>query len=167
MLHLIDANVLITANNSYYPLDRVPEFWEWLVHQGAAGQIKMPLEMTEEITVGNDGLAAWLSDHDHLDALLLGEDADVAFVQRVIDNGYAPDLNDVEIEKIGRDPFLIAAALKSPTERVVVTVEVSKPAAQRANRKVPDVCRALGVSSVDTFEFIRALNFSTGWRRVS
>jgi hypothetical protein len=142
----------------------VPEFWEWLLHQGEAGQIKMPLEMTEEITVGNDGLAAWLSDHDHLDPLLLGEDADVALVQHVIDNGYAPDLSDVEIEKIGRDPFLIAAALRSPPDRVVVTVEASKPAAQRANRKIPDVCRALGANCIDTFGLIQTLNFSTGWR---
>ena len=27
MLYLLDANVLITANLTYYPLDQVPEFW--------------------------------------------------------------------------------------------------------------------------------------------
>lgn len=70
MLHLLDANVLITANRLYYPLDRVPEFWEWLVHHAAAGKVKMPIEMVEEIREGTDDLAAWLSDHDHLDALV-------------------------------------------------------------------------------------------------
>ena len=30
MLYLLDANVLITANNLYYPIDSVPEYWEWL-----------------------------------------------------------------------------------------------------------------------------------------
>ncbi len=30
MLYLIDASMLITASNSYYPLDSVPEFWELL-----------------------------------------------------------------------------------------------------------------------------------------
>ena len=34
MLYLLDASVLITAYNSYYPIDRVPEYWEWLVHMG-------------------------------------------------------------------------------------------------------------------------------------
>lgn len=30
MLYLLDANELITAHNLYYPIDVVPEFWEWL-----------------------------------------------------------------------------------------------------------------------------------------
>jgi Domain of unknown function (DUF4411) len=30
MLYLLDANVLITARNRYYPIDTVPEFWSWL-----------------------------------------------------------------------------------------------------------------------------------------
>jgi len=27
MLYLLDANVVITAHNTYYGLDAVPEFW--------------------------------------------------------------------------------------------------------------------------------------------
>ena len=49
----------------------------------------------------------------------------------VLQNGYAPDLH----EKIGKDPFLIAAAMAGP-DRVVVTREVSKPKLTRANRRV-------------------------------
>ncbi|VFN04490.1 MAG: protein of unknown function (DUF4411), partial [Candidatus Kentron sp. G] len=45
MLYLLDANVPITANNTYYAIDQVPEFWEWLQYQGTNGRIKMPLEM--------------------------------------------------------------------------------------------------------------------------
>ncbi|MBI3208790.1 MAG: DUF4411 family protein [Candidatus Solibacter usitatus] len=37
MLYLLDANILITAHKSYYPLDQVPEFWSWLKHQAEAG----------------------------------------------------------------------------------------------------------------------------------
>ena len=126
MLHLLDANVLITANRLYYPLERVPEFWEWLVHHATAGQIKMPLEMVEEIREGTDDLADWLSDRDHLDALRFDEEADVALVQRVINNGYAPDLNDQEVEIIGRDPFLISYALQALVGRCVVTDRISQ-----------------------------------------
>ena len=61
MLHLLDANVLITANRDYYPLERVPEFWEWLLHHGTNGQVKMPIEMVEEIREGTDDLAARFS----------------------------------------------------------------------------------------------------------
>jgi Domain of unknown function (DUF4411) len=164
LLHLLDANVLITANRLYYPLDRVPEFWEWLVHHGANGQIKMPVEMVEEIRDATDNLADWLSDRNHLDALLLDEDADVELVRRVINEGYAPDLTDQEVEIVGRDPFLVSYALRDMDTRCVVTTEVSKPRRARANRHLPDVCMQMQVTWMDTFGLLRALNFSTSWR---
>ena len=37
------------------------------------------------------------------------------------------DLNDEDVEKMGRDPFLIAYALADPVNRVVVSNEGSKP----------------------------------------
>ena len=166
MLRLLDANVLITANNSYYPIDMVPEFWDWLTYYGESGEVRMPIETFEEVTGGGrreDPLKAWLIEHKT--AILLDEEVDPALVQRVIRRGYAPDLTDVELEEIGRDPFLIAYSLVRPADRCVVTTEVSAPAKQRANRKIPDVCGALGVISCNTFTMLRELNFSTGWRR--
>lgn len=162
MLYLLDANVLITANNSYYALDRVPEFWEWLGDVGGRGNAKLPVEIYEEIKDGNDALAVWVRDQTNKDALLLDEQADPRIVARVIDQGYATDLTDVEVEKIGRDPFLIAYAL-ADKDRCVVTTEVSKPTAIRANRRIPDVCMGLGVKCKDTFAFLKALNFTTSW----
>jgi len=53
---------------------------------------------------------------------------DIPLVSKVTDEGYAPDLTDDEVEKIGRDPFLIAYALAAVGERCIVTTEVSKPA---------------------------------------
>ena len=127
MLHLLDANVLITAHNSYYPIDRVPEFWGWLAHVCSEEQAKVPLELYEEITDGNDALADWARDDDNRSALLLEEAVDGELVSRVVEHGYAPDLTDDELEKIGRDPFLIAYALVAAGQRCVVTTEVSRP----------------------------------------
>jgi hypothetical protein len=128
MLYLIDANVLITANNLYYPIDTVPEFWAWLAHWCEAGRIKMPLEIFEEVKEGGkneeDRLFSWLQDDPNRKALLLEEEADAELVRHVLYQGYAPDLTDDEIEQIGRDPFLIAYALASPADRCVVTTEV-------------------------------------------
>ena len=67
MLYLLDANVLIDANRDYYPLERVREFWEWLVHCGRQDLIKIPLEVYEEIRDGSDGLCEWAAD-DRVDA---------------------------------------------------------------------------------------------------
>ena len=52
-MHLIDANVLITAHNTYYNIEQVPEFWDWVRHMGEAGEIKMPLEIYDEIKDGS------------------------------------------------------------------------------------------------------------------
>lgn len=163
MIYFLDANVLIDASRDYYSINRVPEFWEWLLNMGKNGHVKIPLEVYEEIKEGTDALAMWAKKPDTEVALLLKEEVKVSLVSRVIDEGYAPDLSDDELEKIGRDPFLIAYALVSQEERSVVTTEVSKPKAQRANRHVPDVCNGLGVAWCDTFGFVRALNFRTDW----
>jgi hypothetical protein len=168
VIYLLDANVLITANSTYYPLDQVPEFWSWVFFQATSTQIKIPQEIMEEIEAGrkdDDPLLDWIRTPEIKDALLLDEAVDAALVQSVVSKGYAPDLSDDDIEKLGRDPFLIAYAFSDPKDRTVVTTEVSRPSAQRANRKVPDVCQDLGVLSCGPFALNKALGFSTGWKK--
>lgn len=168
MLYLLDANVLITAHNLYYPIDAVPEYWEWLVHMGNQGQVKMPFEIFEEVKDGPNGdsdlLFAWLQQAGMKSALLLPDTVDPGLVQHVITHGYADDLTDDELEQVGRDPFLIAHALSS-NDRCVVTVETSEPKKQRQNRKIPDVCKVMGVDCCNPFEFNRTLGFRTNWRQ--
>jgi hypothetical protein len=172
MLYLLDASVLITAHNSYYAIDRVPEFWEWLHHVGNAGQVKIPLEIFEEIKDGpkdadKDLLYGWIQETVNQDALLLKEQVDNAQVQHAVTAGYAADLMDDEVEQIGRDPFLLAYALVNPSGRCIVTAEVSKPKRVRQNRHLPDVCKTLGLKSCDIFAFNRALEFRTGWKKTN
>jgi len=45
MIYLLDANVLITASNSYYPIDRVREFWDWLLYQANSNRVKMTINI--------------------------------------------------------------------------------------------------------------------------
>lgn len=164
MIYLLDANVLIDANRDYYPIDRVPEFWEWLMHKGQAEAVKIPIEIYEEIRDGNDELAVWAKDDAVESALLLDEAADPALVSEITEQGYAPDLADDEIVKVGRDPFLLSYALADLANRTIVTTEVSKPARQRGNRHIPDVCNTFSIRCRNTFEFVRELNFSTNWK---
>jgi Domain of unknown function (DUF4411) len=147
-LYLLDANVLIRAHEDYYPVDRIPQYWAWLLEKAAADIIKMPRRIFDEVTPPPGPFADWLKQPEVKDTLVLKERA--MGVQLVLQKGYAPDLDDVEIEKIGKDPFLIAAAMAGP-DRVVVTKEVSKPKLTRANRKVPDVCDDLGVLAITDF----------------
>jgi hypothetical protein len=165
LLHLLDANVLIDANRDYYPIRCVPEFWGWLVDRATRQQTKIPLETyEEEILQGNeDHLTRWVKDNGATP--LLDENVDVGLVAHVMESGYAADPNDEEVQRLGRDPFPIAYALCDPARRLVVTTEVSKPTWKRANRRIPDGCRDLGMHCRNTFEFIEALDFTTGWRR--
>ena len=170
MLYLLDANTLIDAKRDYFEFERVPEFWEWVQHQGMIGSIKIPVEIYEEFEEARkadgerDELAEWAAREDVKVSLLLEEDADPGLVSRVIAEGYCPNPTDQEIETMGRDPFLISYALRDLNNRIIVTTEVSKPAKQRANRRVPDVSRDLGIRCINNFQLLRELDFKTGWK---
>ena len=170
MLYLLDANTLIDAKRDYFEFERVPEFWEWLQHQGEAGNIKIPIEIYEEFEEARkadgdrDDLAEWAASVDVRSAMLLDEDVDPSLVSEVIRRGYCENPTDQEIETMGRDPYLIAHALSNQQNRTIVTTEVSKPRRQRGNRQVPDVSNDLGVRCINNFQLLRELDFRTGWR---
>ena len=165
MLYLLDANVLIDAARDYYPLDMVPEFWDWLEHHGNLGNVKVPVEMYEEICEGKDALATWLRLPNIKSALMLPEEADAEVVAHVVAAGYAPDLTDDEVMRIGRDPFIVAYGILDRSTRCVVTTEGSRPSRIRANRHLPDVCSSFSLRCCSTFVFTRQLGFSTTWRK--
>ena len=136
---------------------------------GKEGRIKLPLEIFEEIKDGpkdedKDLLFGWLQEEENRDALVLDEEVDVSLVQRAVNDGYANDLTDDEIEQLGRDPFLLAYAMVA-ANRCIVTAEVSKPKKRRQNRKLPDACNGFGIFWCDPFALIRSLEFRTGWRQ--
>ena len=167
MLYLVDASSIIDAKDLYYVIDRVPEFWEWLVHHGEAGSIQIPAEIFDEISPGNDKKDAfyvWRKDPATSKALVLDEEAAPELVQRVLDEGYGKNLSDDQLIQIGKDPFLIASALAGQN-RVVVTSEKSKRKVQPQNRKIPDVCNDLGVRCLTPFELNIALDFKTNWHK--
>lgn len=157
-LYLVDANILIRAHGDYYPIDRIVPFWDWLLAMAQEDRVKMPREIYDEVAKSPDLLGQWLRRPDVKRAIILNEPTNGAAVAQVISQGYAPDLDDVELLTLTRDPFLIAAALLVPG-RVVATREVSKPKRVRANRKVPDVCSTLGIECINDFELWRRLDF--------
>ena len=169
MLYLLDANTLIDAKRDYYPIDRVPEFWDWIAFQGRQGAIKVPIEIYEEFSDtrdkhGNkDPLAEWAYQEDVKNALLLEEEAEQDLVARITYGGYLPNPTDDELKRVGRDPFLLSYALKDLENRCIVTTETSKPSRLGANRHIPDVCRDVGIICINNFQMIRELNFSTSW----
>ena len=126
---------------------------------GDSNTVKVPYEIYGEIAISTGLLHDWLTDGAVSKSMLLDQKIYAVNLNRVIKEGYAPDLDDSEIEEIGRDPFLIGYALNDPARITVVTKEVSTPGKQRANRRVPDVCRTFGIRCINDFELYRELHF--------
>lgn len=163
MQYLVDASSLITAHNTYLALHRVPEFWEWLLFQGTSSTVKMPKVVYDEVEDGNDALADWMGEQATKDALLFDEPPDPAHVQTAM-VCYGPNPTEADLIKIGKDPFLVAAALTDPTNRQVVTAEISKPGRTGPNRHLPNVCADCGVTSMNLVQLMAVLNFTTSWK---
>lgn len=106
----------------------------------------------------------WIDDKERQTALVLNESIKSELVQRVVNDGYAKDLTDEEIEKLGRDPFLLAYGL-AQQDRCVVTTEVPKPTATRHNRRIPDVCNTLSPECCGPFHLNKVLGFKTSWKK--
>lgn len=172
MLYLLDANVLITAHDDYYPIDRIPQFWDWIIYHAARGLVQMPFEILAEVKAGqpkrdaanqDDELFRWLRKNNHEKDLLLDATADLVAVNRVFREGYEllqPSLD--ELNKVRKDPLLISYAL-SRKSTTIVTLEAKQEnatdAMKRHKRKIPFVCRKLGIRCIDTFDLIRELDF--------
>jgi len=168
MLYLLDANVLITAQREYYALDQVPEFWEWVLYEAEQGNIKMPLEIINEIGDGGKGstpLLDWIRNPDNKKILTLDEEVELDVVRKVVTEGYAHDLTDDEVELLGRDPILIAYALADKENRCVVTLEVFSSNNWRYKKKIPNICKFFSIKCINTFELTRVLGFKTSWRK--
>jgi hypothetical protein len=168
MVYLLDANVLITAQNVHYPIDVFPVFWDWLEHQIAQGSVRMPREIFDEIKDGStdveqDALYAWIQREDLKQTLVLNEDVDVEILQGVMTGSYSP-ANEVQLIGIGQDPFLVAYGKAAPDERCVVTYEVPAPFAAPHNRKIPDACVVTGVPCCDPMKMLRELGFTSSWQ---
>lgn len=172
MLYLLDANVLIEANDEYYPVDRIPQFWDWIIANAKQNRIKMPYEMLAEVKAGppnkdieldEDELVRWLRRDEHEQSLLYRATADAGLVNKVFAAGYElPNPSTDELRKIRKDPLLIAYAL-AISDVCIVTLESKQEnktdTMKRHKRSIPFVCRKLGIRSIDTFDLIRELDF--------
>ncbi len=178
MLYLLDANVLIDAHDKYYPIDQVPQFWDWIIENARQTRIKMPFEMLAEVKAGqpnrnkeldDDKLLLWLKSENREKDLRYIESPNREFVNKVFKNGYelAHPTED-ELRKIGKDPLLIAYAMAVPNS-CIVTLENKQvnttDAMKKHKRSIPFVCRKLNIRSINTFELIRELKFSTARRQ--
>lgn len=155
-MRLLDANVFITAKNTYYGLDIVPAFWSWLEDQAAVGTLASTDLIYDELKDGGDDLADWVRERQQLIFHVRSDSATVAgYVDRIHRWARRERYRDHAIADFMdcADPFLIGAAAQDGY--TVVTQEVLTTS--RRKIKIPNVCRYLGVSYENTFEMMRRL----------
>ena len=86
-------------------------------------------------------------------------------IEFVIRDGYGfgqDTPSETDLVEMNEDPILIAYAYtRELLPRCVVTNEISKPSRQKANSKIPDVCKPLSVPCVNIWTLIEYLDFTT------
>jgi len=162
MLYLLDANTLINAQDMYYGMDCVPEFWSWLEFQVKKNVCRIPPMIYEEIQPKSTEFRQWLQRNKN--TLILNEVENTELIRHVITQGYGNQITDIQLKRIGADPFLVASALEDSHDRCVVTNEVSKPSAKGTKRKIPDICDQLKIQCISMVDFIKIVGFKTQWR---
>ena len=156
-MYIFDASVLIRANNEYYPMDRFWQVWEWLEKQAIDGNLKIPFEIFQELLNYNDNLSEWST--KRRGSLVIDED--VVNLERTISDGYGFTAMPTEeqLDKMGRDPFLLSYCLNDFPNRIAVSHESSKPSRMNANMKIPDACGKLGIPHRTLSMVLKELGF--------
>ncbi len=165
-LCLLDANIIITPSKAYYPIDRFQLYWEWLVFHAHSHHIKLisstydeAIPPTRTPTPRDKILIEWLKENKK--DLILDINAEQSKAIQLnyseVLSKYGDNLTEQEIIEIGADYILISTA--QIIGAVVVTKEISKPKTQRENRKIPDICKELGIECINDFELLERLDY--------
>jgi predicted nucleic acid-binding protein len=157
-LYCLDSSVFIQGWTSYYSIELCPSYWGVLNELIDEGQIFATMEVKREIEKSEDDLYRWVQARTRLfrDA---DEDVQLALIDILRDYGR---LVDSTKQRSIADPWVIAHA--KVTNAVVVTKE--QPSDSRKRIKIPDVCRALGISWLDDFQFCREIGIRFEARRM-
>lgn len=164
-MHLLDANVLMEANRTYYPIDLAPTYWSWLGSSDLVGQVGSIERIRKEIADGQpkgekapiDPLVAWANSMPKT-FWIKPSDGDPDALKKLATWAYDPeqDYRESAVSEFmaSGDLHLIAQALADGS--TVVTREQPAPES-RKRIKIPDVCTAFGVVCIDPFTLYRSM----------
>jgi hypothetical protein len=157
--YLLDANVYITAKNTYYAFDLAPQFWEVLAKLGTEGRAVSIDRVYDELSNGKDALAQWVQEHSSTflstrdDAHIL--DAYRHLQQWATSQSQFTDAARFEFaEATCADAWLVAVAT-AKGYKVVSHEAYSETITWKV--KIPNACKAFKVDCVNTFTMLREL----------
>ena len=154
--YLLDANILIRAYRSVYPMDIMPSFWESLLAKAKDGTFALLDLIEDELLVKEDQLSEWLTrNRDDIEILYSFEpkviDAYGEIINDVInDSQYNPSAKTAFADSV--NSWLITYAYANGY--TIVTEEKYNPQIKR-KVQIPNVCKKFGVRCINTIEFLR------------
>lgn len=162
---VLDANIFIEAHRRYYGLDLCPGFWESLAHFARLGQLRSIDRVYRELETGRDALLDW--------AKTSPAELFVSSAAPEVVKAYSEIMTWVEEHsefsaeaksKFASEADGWVAAYAWVNDIVVVTHERHDP---NVKKRVPlgNVCHEFRLPVKDTFEMLRELEISFGWKR--
>jgi hypothetical protein len=160
-VYVIDANILIQAHRSTYPLDVVSSYWLKLKQLADSGRIISIDKVKQEVCQHEDPLKNWCD--ANLPSTFFKDTKTVmsAYAQVVgwastLSHHYLPNALAEFLDADEADAFIVAYALANISNVVIVTHEISEP--KRKNKvKIPDACIALSVRYINIMDMFREL----------
>ncbi len=164
MRYCLDTNVFVQAHRTYYAMEIVPGFWDFLKREALNKNICIPKMVFEEIKEG-DNLAKWLRGMAQIDGFIEEPDENVYNSFGQIANFVVKNYEKQHVNTFlsCADPWVIAHA--KAHGYILVTMEM--PKIEERNRrtnliqgpiKIPNICRHFGVSYQNTYQLLRNLN---------
>jgi len=159
--YVVDSNFFIQAHRVNYPLDVAFSFWNKVKQLAEDGRIISIDKVKNEIFDKNDALEGWcktnLPSGFFQDTTLVMEAYGLVSAWAISkSNHYLQNALNEFLNADEADAFIVAYALAEPENRIIVTQEISEP--NRKNKiKIPDACKDLNVSYVNTIDMFRRL----------
>jgi hypothetical protein len=153
-VYCIDTSSLIAAWQERYPIENFPPFWDKLDALIDEERLMAPIEVLNEMKKRSDELHVWLKARPSMFREL--DDAIQIEAAQVL--AQFPRLVGERKLRTSADPFVIALARVEGLE--LVTDE--KPTGNNARPNIPDVCTALGMTSIGLLDLIRAEKWVIG-----
>jgi hypothetical protein len=146
-IYCIDTSSLIAAWQERYPIEHFPNFWKRIDGLIDEERLFSPVEVLHEIKKRSDELHAWLKNRKHM----FHELSDEVQVEASQVLGQFPRLVGERKLRTSADPFVIALAKVEGWQ--IVTDE--KPTTSLTRPNIPDVCKELGMTTINILQVIK------------
>jgi hypothetical protein len=161
---LLDANIFIEAYRRYYSFDIAPAFWSALKQNAEADLLVSIDRIYDEINHydDDDELKRWAN--SEFRSWFISTDNEEVFkayrevIEWVMGQTQFTEPAKAEFASVG-DSWLIACA---KTHDYIIVTHEGYDANIKRKIPIPNVCRAFGITYIDTFEMLRRLNIRLG-----